>query len=147
MDRTVETAVRALDNVIDLNFYPVAYAGLTNRSYREWALGSAATTMRWQSGISTGEKDAHLKFADKLFERINYAAIRTSCKLAVERGSYAHFEGSDWQTGAYFEKRSYKTKTWKNLAEKVQKSGMRTHICWPLRRRPVRRSSPAPRPA
>ena len=43
----------------------------------------------------------------------------------MERGSYAHFEGSDWQTGAYFEKRSYKTKAWKNLAEEVQKNGMR----------------------
>jgi ribonucleoside-diphosphate reductase, alpha subunit len=125
MDRTVETAVRALDNVIDLNFYPVAYAGLTNRSYRGVGLGISGYHHALAKRHINWEKDAHLKFADKLFERINYAAIRTSCKLAAERGSYAHFEGSDWQTGAYFEKRSYKTKAWKNLAEEVQKNGMR----------------------
>ena len=125
MDRTVETAVRALDNVIDLNLYPVAYAGLTNRSYRGVGLGISGYHHALAKRHINWEKDAHLKFADKLFERINYAAIRTSCKLAVERGSYAHFEGSDWQTGAYFEKRSYKTKAWKNIAEEVQKSGMR----------------------
>lgn len=147
MDRTVETAVRALDNVIDLNFYPVAYAGLTNRSYRGVGLGISGYHHALAKRHINWEKDAHLKFADKLFERINYAVIRTSCKLAVERGSYAHFEGSDWQTGAYFEKRSYKTKAWKNLAEEVQKTECGTHICWPLRRHPVRRSSPAPRPA
>jgi len=125
MDRTVETAVRALDNVIDLNFYPVAYAGLTNRSYRGVGLGISGYHHALAKRHINWEKDAHLKFADKLFERINYAAIRTSCKLAAERGSYAHFEGSDWQTGAYFEKRSYKTKAWKNLSEEVQKNGMR----------------------
>ena len=99
MDRTVETAVRALDNVIDLNFYPVAYAGLTNRSYRGVGLGISGYHHALAKRHINWEKDAHPKFADKLFERINYAAIRTSCKLAAERGSYAYFEGkrlADW---------------------------------------------------
>lgn len=121
---TVRTAVRALDNVIDLNFYPLPYAELTNRRYRSIGLGVsgyhhmlAKRGIRWESG-------EHLAFADDVFERINRAAVEASADLAAEKGSYAYFEGSDWQTGAYFEKRGYTSPEWRALAQKVAAQGM-----------------------
>ena len=62
---------------------------------------------------------------DKIFERINYTAIEASAELAKEKGRYDYFEGSDWQTGAYFTKRNYDSPAWKALAAKVAASGMR----------------------
>ena len=62
---------------------------------------------------------------DKVFERINYAAIAASSELAKEKGAYHYFEGSDWQTGAYFEKRGYTSPEWRALAQKVAAQGMR----------------------
>lgn len=124
MEEKVATVVRALDNVIDLNFYPLPYARITNHRYRSIGLGVsgyhhalALHHIRWES-------DEHLEFMDKVFETINYAAIKASHELAVEKGSYTHFEGSDWQTGAYFSKRGYDSPEWQNLAAEV-KSGMR----------------------
>ena len=125
LKRTVETAVRALDNVIDLNFYPVAYAGLTNRSYRGVGLGVSGYHHMLAKRHIRWEKEEHLKFVDALFERINYAAIRASTELAAERGSYERFSGSDWETGAYFEKRGYQTEAWRQQAAQVRKNGIR----------------------
>ena len=125
LERTVETAVRALDNVIDLNFYPLEYARLTNHKYRSIGLGvSGYHHMLAKRGIRW-ESEEHLAFADTVFERINYAAIRADTALAREKGSYALFEGSDWQTGAYFEKRGYASDKWRELAETVAAQGMR----------------------
>ena len=121
----VRTVVRALDNVIDLNFYPVEYAKINNRKYRPIGLGvSGYHHMLAKNGIGW-ESEKHLAFADEVFEEINYAAIEASCDLAAEKGSYEYFEGSDWQTGAYFEKRGYTSDRWKELAAKVAKCGMR----------------------
>lgn len=121
----VRTVVRALDNVIDLNFYPVEYAKINNRKYRPIGLGvSGYHHMLAKNGIGW-ESEKHLAFADEVFEEINYAAIEASCDLAAEKGSYEYFEGSDWQTGAYFEKRGYTSDRWKELAAKVAKYGMR----------------------
>ena len=107
MGRTIETAVRALDNVIDLNFYALPYAQLTNHRYRSVGLGvSGYHHMLARRGIAW-ESEEHLAFADEVFERINYYAIAASEHLAEERGAYACFEGSDWQSGAYFAKRGY----------------------------------------
>lgn len=107
MGRVIETAVRALDNVIDLNFYALPYARITNHRYRSIGLGvSGYHHMLARRGISW-ESEEHLAFADEVFERINYHAIRASERLAEERGAYGLFEGSDWQTGAYFAKRGY----------------------------------------
>lgn len=58
----------------------------------------AKNKIKWQS-------EEHLAFVDKLFEQINYAAIEASSDYAKEKGSYRYFEGSDWESGAYFEKR------------------------------------------
>ena len=121
----VGTVVRALDNVIDLNFYPLPYAKITNRRYRSIGLGvSGYHHMLAKRGIMW-ESEEHLAFADRVFERINHAAIAASSALAAEKGSYDCFEGSDWQTGEYFTKRGYDSDEWKALAGTVAKQGMR----------------------
>lgn len=121
----VRTAVRALDNVIDLNFYPVEYAQINNKKYRPIGLGvSGYHHMLAKNGVGW-ESERHLAFADKVFEDINYYAIEASCDLAAEKGSYLYFEGSDWQTGAYFDKRGYTSERWKVLKDKVAEKGMR----------------------
>lgn len=140
MGRVIETAVRALDNVIDLNFYALPYARITNHRYRSIGLGvSGYHHMLARRGISWESED-HLAFADEVFERINYHAIRASERLAEERGAYGLFEGSDWQTGAYFAKRGYCSlsgevaevregamgpERWGELAEAVARNGVR----------------------
>lgn len=125
MSRIIETAVRALDNVIDLNFYPLEYAKLTNQKYRGIGLGvSGYHQMLATRGISW-ESQAHLCFADKIFEKINYAAITASMKLSKEKGPYQLFQGSDWQTGIYFSKRRYNSPEWKTLEKDVRENGMR----------------------
>ena len=125
MKEKVATLVRALDNVIDLNFYAIPYARITNRRYRSIGLGVsgyhhalAVRGIRWES-------EEHLRFMDEVFERINYAAIEASAELSAEKGSYDYFEGSDWQTGAYFAKRGYDSPAWQRLADKIRTGGMR----------------------
>jgi len=119
------SAVRALDNVIDLNFFPVPYAKVTNLRYRPVGLGiSGYHHMLAKNGISW-ESEEHLEFSDKVFEAINYAAIEASCDFAEEKGSYDLYEGSEWQTGAYFDKRGYCSEEWMHLREKVAAHGMR----------------------
>ncbi|ADL04231.1 ribonucleoside-diphosphate reductase subunit alpha [Lacrimispora saccharolytica] len=119
------SAVRALDNVIDLNFFPIPYAKVTNLRYRPVGLGvSGYHHMLAKNGISW-ESQEHLEFSDRVFEAINYAAIQASCDFAREKGRYDLFEGSQWQTGAYFDKRGYCSEKWKSLREKVAAYGMR----------------------
>ena len=121
----VETAIRALDNVIDLNFYPLPYAKITNKKYRSVGLGvSGYHHMLAKRGILWESKE-HMTFADEVFERINYSAIVASNELAKEKGSYQVFEGSEWQTGEYFEKRGYTSKKWQELKQSVAQYGMR----------------------
>ena len=132
MGRVIETAVRALDNVIDLNFYALPYARITNHRYRSIGLGvSGYHHMLARRGLSWESED-HLCFVDEVFERINYHAIAASERLAEERGANGAFEGSDWQSGAYFEKRGYLgdgtalgAERWRGLAERVGKHGVR----------------------
>ena len=125
MEEIVATAVRALDNVIDLNFYPTPYAKLTNQKYRSIGLGvSGYHHMLAKHGI-IWESEEHLAFADRVFETINYAAILASANLAAEKGTYSLFDGSDWQTGSYFEKRNYHSEKWLALRQKVAAQGMR----------------------
>ena len=122
---TVRTVVRALDNVIDLNYYMLPYAEITTKRYRAIGLGvSGYHHMLAVNGIAW-ESDAHLEFVDRVFEDINRFAIEASCDLAAERGAYQLFEGSDWDTGAYFEKRGYTGEAWGALAARVHEQGMR----------------------
>lgn len=125
MKDIVGTAVRALDNVIDLNFYPVPYAQITNQKYRGIGLGISGYHHLLAKKNILWESEEHLKFADELFEMINYFTVLASADLAEEKGTYQFFEGSDWHTGAYFEKRNYVSKEWKELEYKVRNTGMR----------------------
>lgn len=125
MQEVVSTIVRALDNVIDLNFYPIPYAEITNKRMRPIGLGTsgyhhllAKHGIRW-------ECDEHLAFMDNVFEKINYYAIQASCRLAEEKGRYLHFNGSDWENGNYFTDRGYLSEQWRTLANEVQTKGMR----------------------
>ncbi|MBF1455061.1 MAG: ribonucleoside-diphosphate reductase subunit alpha [Prevotella nanceiensis] len=121
----VRTVIRALDNVIDINFYPLPYAQITNQRYRSLGLGVsgyhhalAVRGIKWES-------QEHLDFVDKVFETINRAAVEASSDIAKQKGSYKYFEGSDWQTGEYFTKRGYTSPEWNALAAKVKEQGMR----------------------
>ena len=71
------------------------------------------------------ESEEHLAFVDTLFEKINYYALEASSDLAKEKGSYACFEGSDYATGSYFDKRSYVDEKWRNLRKQVKENGLR----------------------
>ncbi len=125
MNEIVATVVRALDNVIDLNFYPVPYAQITNHRYRSIGLGVSGYHHALAKRRISWESEDHLKFMDEVFERINFAAIKASCELAVEKGRYDYFEGSDWHTGEYFRKRGYDSQKWQSLAADMARKGMR----------------------
>lgn len=123
--RVVPVIVRMLDNVITVNHLPVKEAEITNARYRAIGLGSFGYHhMLALSGIPW-ESEEHLNKADELYERINHYAIKTSCELAREKGAYPLFEGSEWQSGAYFEQRGYKSESWRELAREVAEHGMR----------------------
>ena len=125
LEEITKTAVRALDNVIDLNFFPVPYAKINNEKYRPIGLGvSGYHHMLAKNGIPW-ESEKHLEVAEKVFADIHYAAIKASMEIAKEKGTYLYFEGSKWQTGAYFKERNLKEDRWQHLAEEVQKNGMR----------------------
>ena len=125
MKEKVATVVRALDNVINLNFYPVPYAQLTNQRYRSIGLGISGYHHALAKRRIKWESEEHLEFMDKVFETINRAAILASSNLAKEKGSYQFFEGSDWQTGAYFDKRGYDSAEWQDVRKTVALQGMR----------------------
>jgi len=121
----IPAVVRALDNVLELNYYPVPYARITNQRYRPIGLGSSGYHHLLAKNGIKWESQEHLLFADELYERINRLAIRASCDLAVEKSAYPLFEGSDWQTGAYFEKRGYQSSVWNSLRRDVAEKGLR----------------------
>ena len=125
MKEKVATVVRALDNVINLNFYPVPYAQLTNQRYRSIGLGISGYHHALAKRRIKWESEEHLQFMDNVFETINRAAILASSNLAKEKGSYQFFEGSDWQTGTYFDKRGYDSAEWQDVRKTVALQGMR----------------------
>ncbi|MBR2824955.1 MAG: ribonucleoside-diphosphate reductase subunit alpha [Solobacterium sp.] len=125
MKEIIHSVVRALDNVIDINLFPLPYAQINNGRYRPIGLGvSGYHHMLTKHGIPW-ESEKHLEFADKVFEKINYYAIEASMELAKEKGKYSLFKGSDWDTGTYFTKRNYTSKKWKDLQTNVHKHGLR----------------------
>lgn len=121
----IKNVVRALDNVIDLNFYPLPYAKLTNQKYRPIGLGISGYHHMLAKNKIKWESDEHLDFVDKLFEFINYNAIKASCDIAKEKGHYKMFENSDWQTGRYFKIRNYNDEKWTSLYNEIKKHGLR----------------------
>lgn len=126
LEETVRTIVRALDNVIDLNYYPTPYAKVTNKKYRAIGLGTSGYHhMLVKNDISWQNEEAHAEFVDMVYEDINFYAIKESMEIAKEKGAYSCFEGSDWETGAYFDLRDYKSERWEKLREEVKKNGLR----------------------
>ena len=96
---TIKTAVRMLDNVIDINYYSVPQAKNSNLKHRPVGLGIMGfQDALYLQHIAYGS-DAAVNFADQSMEAVSYYAIQASCDLAEERGSYATFEGSLWNQG------------------------------------------------
>lgn len=126
LEETVRTVVRALDNVIDLNYYPTPYAEVTNKKYRAIGLGTSGYHhMLVKNDIRWSDEKAHAAFVDRVYEDINYYAIKESVEIAKDKGSYKVFEGSDWQKGTYFTDRDYTSERWEKLAADVKKYGLR----------------------
>ena len=121
----VETQIRAMDNVIDLNYYSVPFAEVTNKKYRAIGLGTSGYHHMLANNLIHWTDEEHKAFADDVYERINYHAIKASMNIAKEKGRYSCFEGSDWQNGDYFDLRGYNLEKWQNLREEVNTYGMR----------------------
>lgn len=121
----VETQIRAMDNVIDLNYYSVPFAEITNKKYRAVGLGTSGYHHMLVNNKIHWNSDKHLEFVDKVYEDINYYAIKASMKIAKEKGRYNYFEGSDWDNGEYFELRNYNSDRWNELKAEVKEHGMR----------------------
>jgi ribonucleoside-diphosphate reductase alpha chain len=99
LERTVRTAVRMLDNVIDINFYTIPEARRSNLRHRPVGLGLMGfQDALFELGVPLASQAA-VDFADRSMEHISYHAISASVELAAERGQYATFEGSLWSKG------------------------------------------------
>ncbi len=138
--RTINTAIRMLDNVIDINYYSVPQARNSNLKHRPIGMGIMAfQDALYKLGIAY-TSEAALDFADQSMELISYYAIEASTNLAEERGAYSTFEGSLWSQGIlpidsidllqknrgqYLEQNRNQTMDWKTLRERVKKVGMR----------------------
>mgnify|MGYP002017828524 CR=1 FL=1 len=97
--KTVRTAIRMLDNVIDINYYPTPEARNANRQHRPVGMG----VMAFQDALNKlrvpySSQEA-VEFADRSMEMISYYAILTSSELAAERGTYKTYKGSKWDRG------------------------------------------------
>ncbi|MBL3519566.1 ribonucleoside-diphosphate reductase subunit alpha [Arcobacter lanthieri] len=136
--RVVPIATRMLDNVIDLNFYPLRKVKATNLKSRSIGLGvMGEAEMLAQYKLSWGSNE-HFKKIDKIMEAISYNTILSSSDLAIEKGSYPTFKGSNWSKGimphdhtpqsvnALIDRDLFDTSyDWNILREKVKKDGMR----------------------
>ncbi|HEC1769675.1 TPA: ribonucleoside-diphosphate reductase subunit alpha [Campylobacter lari] len=99
IQRVVPTAIRMLDNVIDLNFYPHVKVKNTNLKSRAIGLGvMGEAQMLAEAQIYWGSNE-HFEKIDRIMEMISYEAILASSNLALEKGSYPDFEGSNWSKG------------------------------------------------
>jgi len=140
LENTITTAIRMLDNVIDLNFYPTDEARESNAKHRPIGLG----LMGFQDALFMLDvpfsSQAAVRFSDILMERISYFAIKASSILAQERGPYATFSGSKWDRGIFpldtvdlleqergmpINVSRASTLDWPALKELVKKQGMR----------------------
>ncbi|WP_144972488.1 ribonucleoside-diphosphate reductase subunit alpha [Bremerella volcania] len=96
---TVTTAVRMLDNVIDINYYPTAEAGNSNRKHRPVGMGLMGfQDALYALGVGYASEEA-VEFADESMEAISYYALLASSSLAEERGTYETYKGSKWDRG------------------------------------------------
>lgn len=139
--RTVRTAVRMLDNVIDINYYAVEAARTSNMRHRPVGMGIMGfQDALYKQKLAYASDDA-VTFADRSMEAISYYAIEASCELAGERGRYSTFEGSLWSRGVlpidslwalaehrgaqYVEVDFSQTLDWATLRDQVKTVGMR----------------------
>jgi ribonucleoside-diphosphate reductase alpha chain len=144
LKRTVATAMRMLDNVIDINYYAVAKARNSNAKHRPVGLG----IMGFQDclhllGVPYASAEA-VEFADRSMEAVAYYAYWASTELAEERGRYSSFKGSLWdrgilpqdtlellaeERGGYVELDDSATLDWSALRERIKRHGMRNSNC------------------
>ncbi|MGE0557860.1 MAG: ribonucleoside-diphosphate reductase subunit alpha [Burkholderiales bacterium] len=144
LKRTVGTAMRMLDNVIDLNFYNVNKARNSNFKHRPVGLGimgfqDCLHMLRMPYG-----SPAAVEFADRSMEQVAYTAFSASADLAEERGAYSTFKGSLWdrgilpldsvrllaeERGGYVECEMSSTLDWAGLRSRIQRVGMRNSNC------------------
>lgn len=141
LKRTIDTAVRMLDNVIDINYYSVETARTSNMRHRPVGLGLMGfQDALYKQGIAYGSSQA-VEFADHSMEAISYFAISASSDLAKERGAYETFNGSLWSQGKlpidsiellaehrgekYLQMDRSQTLDWDSLRETVKTQGMR----------------------
>ncbi|MEM0951752.1 MAG: ribonucleoside-diphosphate reductase subunit alpha [Cyanobacteria bacterium P01_H01_bin.74] len=101
LKQTITTAVRMLDNVIDINYYPTVEAERANLQHRAVGMGVMGyQELLYELDIPFAS-EAHLEQADVLFEHISFYAISASNALAKERGAYPSFQGSKWSKGIF----------------------------------------------
>ena len=139
--KTIKTAIRMLDNVVDINYYAVKQARTSNLRHRPIGLGLMGfQDALYKLGIAYGS-DRAVEFADESMELISFFAINASSDLAVERGSYSSFEGSLWSRGIlpidsiqmlkqnrgeeFIEVNETQRENWNALRNKVKTQGMR----------------------
>ena len=125
VEYVVETQIRAMDNVIDLNYYSVPFAEITNKKYRAIGLGTSGYHHMLVNNKIHWTEEEHKSFVDKIYEKINYYAIKASMNISKEKGFYELFKGSDWDTGEYFRLRNYNSAKWNELKELVHEFGTR----------------------
>lgn len=140
IQRVVPTAIRMLDNVIDLNFYPHIKVKNTNLQSRSIGLGVMGEAQMLAEAKIFWGSDEHLNKIDEIMEFISYEAINSSSNLAIEKGSYPDFQGSNWSKGIFpIDVASAKAKAltlreglfnqsecdWEKLKQKVKRDGMR----------------------
>lgn len=141
IEKTVTTAMRMLDNVIDYNYYTVPKARASNMRHRPVGLGVMGfQDALYAQGIPYAS-DAAVTFADRSMELVSYCAIKASCGLARERGAYPTFEGSLWSRGILpidsvrllaetradgeLDQDTSTTLDWDGLRKEVRRHGMR----------------------
>ncbi len=136
--RVVPIAVRMLDNVIDLNFYPLRKVKATNLKSRSIGLGVMGEAQMLAENRLVWGSNEHFKKIDSIMEAISYNAIKASSKLGVEKGIYPTFKGSNWSKGimphdhtpqavnALVDKDLFDASyDWDALREQVKANGMR----------------------
>lgn len=140
LKHTIDIAIRMLDNVIDINYYPVDQARNSNLRHRPIGLGLMGfQDALYKLGIDYQSNKA-VEFADQSMEQISYFAIQASCELAQERGTYESYTGSLWSQGIlpidsikilqdargqYLEQDTSQTLEWEQLRQHVLEHGMR----------------------
>ena len=135
IERIVPIAIRMLDNVIDLNFYPSRKVKVTNMANRAIGLGvMGEAELLATKRISWGSSE-HFNTIDSVMEAISYNAIKASAMLAEERGAYPTYQGSNWSKGIFpIDKANTKAKAiidrrfhydWDGLRKIVQTNGIR----------------------